>query len=148
MFACSSLFWVTQAKADIVQITPIDFGEIAIISNNAVSTLSMDYLGNLSFSNAIRIIRPGSPGEYLVTGFAGNVELSITTQILGAVMNPGQVSPEYPTLASLSAPATIRTESDGTAVIYLGGSIQTSGSGNNGFVDATYTASLQVTINF
>lgn len=136
------------AKADITEITPIDFGEIAITNNDVVSSLTIDYLGNISYSNEIRVIRQGSPGEYLATGFAGNLELSITTQILGGVMNPGQVSPEYPTLTSLSAPATIRTEPDGTALIYVGGTIQTSGSGNNGFIDASYVASIRVTINF
>lgn len=142
-------FWVVIcAHSELVQVRPINFGTIAIINNTSQQTLNMDRLGNLNVSNGIRIIVPGQPGIYEASGFAGNVELFINAQILNNVMNPGRVSGEYPNLVTLDAPASIRTESDGIAMIYVGGSIQTSASGSVNFVDETYRSTIRITINF
>ena len=139
---------VNAVKADIEQVKPLDFGEIAIIDNSVASQLNIDYLGNITTDSGIRIIRPGEPGEYEASGFAGNVQLFISTQVISSVMNPGQVSGEYPNLVALDAPASIRTESDGTAIIFVGGTIQTSSSGSLNFLDATYSSNIQIIINF
>lgn len=139
---------VKPAHSELIQIRPLDFGDIAIIDNTAAHTLSIDRLGNISVDSGIRIIRPGQPGEFEASGFAGNVELFITSQVISDVMNPGRVSGEYPNLVSLATAASVRTESDGTAIIFVGGTIQTSGSGSLDFVDETYSSDIRITINF
>lgn len=150
LFAVTSFFvlFAHVVKADIEQIKALDFGEIAIIDNTVASQLIIDYLGNINTDSGIRVIRPGEPGEYEASGFAGNVQLFISTSVVSSVMNPGQVSGEYPNLVALDAPASVRTDTDGTATIFVGGTIETSSSGSLNFIDATYSSNIQIIINF
>lgn len=147
VFYCM-LVLIKPAFSELIQIRPLDFGDIAIIDNSAAHNLSIDRLGNINVDIGIRIIRPGQPGEFEASGFAGNVELFITSQVISDVMNPGRVSGEYPNLVSLDTAASVRTESDGTAIIFVGGTIQTSSSGSLDFVDDTYNSDIRITINF
>jgi len=133
---------------DIVELRPLDFGQIAITSNASVSELTMDHLGNLNFDEHIRIMSRGEPGIYLASGFAGNVQLFVTALVQNRVMNPGVVSGEFVSLTALDTPVSINTRPDGTAEIPVGGTIATSGSGSMAFADAVYVSNIQVTINF
>lgn len=142
------IFSIAQANADITEVKSVDFGEIAIVSNASVQQLEMDYLGNINIDPAIRIIKRGSPGVYRASGFAGNVQLFISANILNSTMNPGTVSAEYPILTSLSVPASVFTLPNGTADIPVGGIVSTSGSNGLGYAEASYSANIQITINF
>lgn len=142
------LMIINPVSSDIIQIRPLDFGEIAIVDNSSAHTLSIDWLGNINVDTGIRIIRLGQPGEFEASGFAGNVELFVTPLVISDVMNPGRVSGEYPNLVSLDTAASVRTESDGTAIIFVGGTIQTSNSGSLDFVNDTYSSDIRITINF
>lgn len=148
LFCLLSLMIWRPVFAQLTEVRPIDFGEIAILSNTSVQSLQMDYLGNISIDPAIRILRRGAPGLYRAQGFAGNVQLFITSNILNETMNPGQVSGEYPSLSSLIAPLSVFTRPDGSADIPFGGVVSTSGNGSLTFAEATYSSNIQVTINF
>jgi hypothetical protein len=148
-YICLFLALISSASyAQLTEVRSIDFGEIAVVSNNSVQSIRMDYLGNLSIDPAIRILRRGTPGLFRVEGFAGNVQLFITSNILNSTMNPGVVSGEYPDLATLSAPASVFTRPDGSADIPVGGTVSTSGNGSLTFANATYSSNIQITIDF
>ncbi|MFC4699872.1 hypothetical protein ACFO4O_06870 [Glaciecola siphonariae] len=138
----------TVVHAQLVEVRSVDFGEIAIVSNNSVQSIRMDYLGNINTDSSIRILRRGTPGLFRASGFAGNVQLFITSNILNSTMNPGVVSGEYPNLSTLNVPPSVFTRSDGTADIPVGGTVSTSGNGSLTFADAVYSSNIQITIDF
>lgn len=142
------LLFSNTVQSQLVELRPLNFGQLAITSNDSANQLSMDYLGNLAFDPPIRIITRGEPGLFVASGFAGNVQLFVTTAIQNTVMNPGLVSGEYMQLIALDVPASVFTQPDGTAEIPVGGTISTSGSGSTTFADATYVSTIRVTINF
>lgn len=142
------IFFTNFACGQLVELRPLNFGQLAITSNDSANQLSMDYLGNLAFDPPIRIITRGEPGLFVASGFVGNVQLFITTAIQNTVMDPGVVSGEYMQLTALDSPVSVFTETDGTAEVPIGGTIATSGSGEMSFAEATYVSTIRVTINF
>lgn len=133
---------------DIEFIQDLDFGDIVVVDNSSPGTISLTYLGQLSVSNHFRIISPSQIGQVLLSNYPVNAELFVDAFVLQPNSSSVNVSPEQFQLTSISHPASVRTRVDGTAVINLGGTIQTSGSGSLAYSDTDYSISIQIQVQY
>lgn len=133
---------------DIEFIQNLDFGDIVVVDNSSPGTISLSYLGQLTVSNHFRIISPSQIGQVRLSNYPVNAELFVDAFVLQPNSSSAQVSPEQFQLTSISHPVSVRTRVDGTAIINLGGTIQTSGSGSLAYSDTDYSISIQIQVQY
>lgn len=138
------LAYSAASVADIVLLRALSFGKIAVRHNDVVSNYSIDYNGETTIPNDIVVITQPTTAEFLISGYAPHKNLSISVVVTSPVSSTP--SPEEFTLSAVDAPATVKTAGDGSALLTVGGTLTTSGSGNN-YVDVTYTTQYRVIVN-
>jgi hypothetical protein len=143
------LFGVSVAHAQtFTQISPLDFGRIAVISNNTQSTLTVDRFDNVSASNNIRIIIPGKAAVLLVSNAAPRTGIFFTASARTSEMSPAGSAVETFTFDSLNYDNYQVTDANGELEFKLGATIKTSGNNNLIFSEAPYSALIDVTLNY
>lgn len=138
----------SYAQAQVREIQPMSFGSVVILDNSSVQSISIDELGNISYSSGIRIVQPGNPGIIEGLGYPANAQLFVTANVAQGNTNSTVYSPEQFVLSTLHTATSVITESDGSFQLVVGGTLQTSGSGSRNFADTDYSATLTITVNF
>ena len=138
-----------QVYAQEVQvIRPLRFGTVAVLDNDSVGSISIDYLGNTRISTNFAVVELPSTGIFRLVGYPANATLVVTGAVIQAQTTSPQASPEQFELVSVDTPLSVNIESDGTAEFSVGGELVTSGSTIETFGNQEYTARLLITVNF
>ena len=125
---------------------PLSFGEIAIVSNASVSTVSISRNGAALSTNRIYIIRPGSPGVFTLSNFPPFTVATLSIDL------PAYSAMSYPntaqfTMTAVDMPSSINMNAAGSAQFKMGGTLSTSGNPTkNYYSGADYVLYLNLNI--
>lgn len=137
-----------QAMGDITEISPMDFGTVVIASNSTPETIVLGYTGSVGYSAGIYPVSPPSVAEFRLSNYPANQLLFISANSIQANSNSDIYSTEQFTLPHVDVPSVLTTDGSGTVTLYVGGTLQTSGSGSSSFIDTRYRINYQVTVNY
>ncbi len=140
---CCLAFYLAQSSADIVVEQPLNFGKIAISSNNSVSTTTIRRNGTQTSTNKIFVVDAGEPALLSFSNFPTYITLNISanTPVSSAMMYPGT---EQFTLTSLDVPAQVKMDSSGMGTLLIGGTLATSGLGGVYYNNAAYNIYIDI----
>lgn len=135
-----------QALAGITTIQALSFGNYVVANNNSVQTVTVSLSGNVTASSGLLEITPtAQQGIYDIDGLTPNAVIaSVDVTALGP-MRGVNISNEF-TLGSFTANHT-NVDPSGVARVTIGGTASTTGNGL-GYPDQTYTATVEVQINY
>lgn len=135
------------ACAAIVEQQQLNFGTIAIPDNSAVSSMTIPYNGlTPSISGNIVFLAPGNPGIYRLQSFPPDTALIISVTGSNLIYMSNHPTAEPLQMNAFTYP-TLTTDSLGEAVIELGATIVTTGSGAP-YQDGPYSGDISITINW
>jgi len=134
--------------AAITQIDKLYFGGIVVLDNNTKSEITVDTQGRIITTNQIRVIDLGHPAHYLLTHYAAYTQLFTVASVLVAETASYNNNSQQFTLIDVTTAPSLTTNAMGVADVIIGGTMQTSGSGINKYYDGTYTATIQLTVNY
>jgi Domain of unknown function (DUF4402) len=133
-----------HAQVDLVEVTPLYFGQIAIPDYNLVGRVTINSSGTYSYNN-VYLHTPPTRGEYLLQS-PGNINTMYTVTFPPSVnlTGPGGnfILDQFTT-----APAVLITNGIGEDTLFISGRLQTQGGGIS-YSDGTYQDTFTVTINF
>ena len=143
-----SLFSVNLHAGVFVQ-NKLSFGTVVVTDNSVVSSVSMNLSdGKTVATNKMLVLVPGQLGEFTLFGFTPYIELQITADFLTVKSNTnGEVTEQF-TLDSLTTAPTVNTDADGKATLYIGGTLSTSGNGNNNYINTLYKGSYNIIVTY
>ena len=144
----SLLLYVPFSFSGITTIEALSFGTIAVLNNDSTSDITISPANNITITNQIRILVPGTRGEFLLTNYPAHIQVSITANIVAAETVSATPPSEQFTLINIDTAPSVTTDGTGIANIYVGGTLRTSGSGSGQYFDSTYTATYELDINF
>lgn len=148
-FIVTVFFYIPNATAvgAIIEQAPLDFGTIAITDNTAVRTLRVRYTGQIIRDPEILLVIPGSPAEYLITGFPPSQSITVTiTNLTGIVFSPyANVLNEKFTISNFDYISFGTTDASGEFTFFVGAVLRTSGSGT--YEDNIYLGTMNVEVN-
>lgn len=134
--------------ADFIIDSPLNFGEIAIRSNNTVSTLTVYRNGAYISTNHIFILKPGAPGVFTLTGLTPYANINLSADLPASSAMPFPNTAQF-TLTAVDMPTTINTGTHGTAQFKVGGTLSTSGNpAQNYYSGAAYTVYLNINLSY
>ncbi len=141
-----TLFQGAWAAPVITPQVALGFGEIALRSNNAIISMAVSNSGAVTPGNSQIIPLGGAVrGEYRLTGFPPNTVLSFEWDD-AQLSYAGQMHPEFLTVTAYT-PTAATTNGAGEAVVYLGATIKTSGTGAM-YNDGTYSAVTAMRVTY
>jgi hypothetical protein len=134
-------------SAAIVEQQQLNFGIIAIPDNSITSSLTIPYTGlTPSISGNIVFLAPGNPGIYRLQSFPPDTALIISVTGSNLIYMSNHPTAEPLQMNAFSYPA-LTTDSLGEAVIELGATVSTTGSGAP-YLDGPYAGDISITINW
>ena len=136
--------WLMAAPLVTAEV-PLDFGEMAVKSNTAVSTLQITSAGTVTFSGDVIPLGGAMRGEYRLTGFPPGVLLEVTLDNANLSAGGGGL-PELLLVTNYDAP-TLLSDPSGEALVPLGASLKTNGS-TVMYVDAPYSGTTQIRVRY
>lgn len=135
-------------KATITPLQSLNFGTITVTNNNFVSSLSIDPAGNAQVVGGIAIIVPGNHAIYELSDLPSNRRVNVDVIVINAQMIASAASEETFQFSVIQNTSFLNTDLNGTALLFIGGRITTSGSGVNRFSDTQFNSTIQVSVNF
>jgi hypothetical protein len=143
-----SVLHFTCYAQEVEVIKDINLGTIVVTNNDTVGVLDLSETGNVTITDHFRIIIPGHPGVIELRDFAWSAELHINAYILQNTTLSDVISPEKFTMTQINVPNSIITEEDGSAEIYFGAQISTSGSGSKRYADTTFSSQIKFAFQY
>lgn len=144
MLLCAAVF-ASQAKAAIIEIQPLNFGQWAITNNTGFKTIVVNTNGSFSNSPGLfNIVVPPTQGIYRVDGLPAFTSINSVTASMLLPMTGGNQPFTLENFQIVHDPA---TNSSGEINITLGATAKTSGTGV-AYDDASYTGTIQFDINY
>tara|TARA_Y100000310_G_C20608458_1_gene776765 strand:- start:546 stop:1013 length:468 start_codon:yes stop_codon:yes gene_type:complete len=137
-----------NSKGEVTEITELNFGTIAIASNNTHSQIIVRYSGEYEYNGNIYQISPPSPAEFLITNHPTNTVIFITKSNIQTTTNSQFFSGDQFTLQDIDLPNSVVTDANGSASFFVGGTLQTSGSGSNRYTDTKYFLQYSIDLNY
>lgn len=137
-----------QAIGDITEISPMNFGTVVIASNSSPETIALGYTGSVGYSAGIYPVTSPSVAEFQLFNYPANQLLFISANSIQANSNSDIFSTEQFTLPHVDVPSVLTTDGSGAVTLFVGGTLQTSGSGSSSFIDTRYRINYQVTVNY
>ena len=134
-----------HAQIDLVEVTPLYFGQIAIRDYNAVGRVTINSSGTYSYNTNVFLHTPPTRGEYLLQAPTNiNTMYTVTFPPNATLTGPGGnfILDQFTT-----APAILITDGSGEDTLFISGRLQTQGGGIS-YGDGTYDDIFTVTINF
>jgi spore coat protein U-like protein len=134
--------------AAVSEVNNLSFGTIAVLKNDIVSEISIDTNSQITITNHIRVLSPGQRAEYFLSAYPAFTQLFTSANILASETFSPAPSSEQFTLTSLTTAPSVTTDGAGTATVFVGGTLATSGDGVGQYFDTDYTVDFELTINF
>ena len=147
-FAVVAVLSVEIAWGDILEVSPLDFGTIAVSQNSTPGQVDVSFTGLVNYTGGIYGITPPSRGEFFLSNFPSNQSLFITSSNIQATTNSDVTSQDQFTLDSINVPSVVTTDGSGSATLYVGGVLETSADGTNNYTNTRYTISYQISVNY
>ncbi|MAF17379.1 MAG: hypothetical protein CMG93_15630 [Marinomonas sp.] len=147
-FAFVAALFVEMAWGDIVEVSSLDFGTVAVSQNSTPGQVDVSFTGLVNYTGGIYGITAPSRGEFFLSNFPNNQSLFITGSNIQATTNSDSTSQDQFTLDSINVPSVITTDSSGNATLYVGGVLETSADGTNNYTNTRYTISYQISVNY
>lgn len=142
-----SVFSVFSYSA-VSDVSELSFGTIAVLNNDVVSEISISTTNQINITNSIRVLSPGQRGEYFLSSFPAHTQLFTAANIIITTTYSVAPASEQFTLSALFIEPSVTTDALGTATIYIGGTLQTSGTGSGQYYDTLYDIDFELTINY
>ncbi|WP_435276515.1 DUF4402 domain-containing protein [Psychrobium sp. nBUS_13] len=143
-------FCFSLNAGDIREVKPLNFGVIALKDNNASYSMRITFAGQIQTDPAIVVIEPGHPAQYELTGFTANTPLNITVIVPSAQTQLAGASDPSTSQFTITDHHTfspiISTDNLGNAIVNVGATLTTSGSGF--YKDATYFSPMTIMVNY
>lgn len=143
-------FICSLQAADVREVKPLSFGVIALKDNNASYSMRITFAGQIQTDPEIVVIEPGHPAQYELTGFTANTQLNVTvivpstqTQLAGA---SDPATSQFTITDHHTFSPIISTDNLGNAIVNVGATLTTSGSGF--YKDATYFSPMTIMVNY
>lgn len=134
-----------QARAAIIEIQPLNFGQWAITNNVGFKTITINPNGSFSHSPGLfNIVIPPTHGIYRVDGLPPFTSIISVTASMLLPMTGGNQNFTLDTFQVIHDPA---TNSSGEMNITLGATARTTGTGVP-YDDASYNGTIQFNINY
>jgi hypothetical protein len=147
LFLLLCFFGKGVAQATVTPIQELDFGVIAITNNNSPASISIDPNGNIQVVGGIAIIEEGNQAIYELSDMPTNRTLDVDVLVLNPTMLSDISTEESFAFSLIRNSTTVFIDDSGIGLLFIGGKIQTSGSGNTGFSDTNFNSTIQITIN-
>jgi hypothetical protein len=142
------LFFVPCGFGAITSVSDLSFGTIAVLKNDGVSEIRISTTNQTFLTNHIRVLVPGQRAEYLISGYPAFTQLFTSANITNTETFSPAPSSEQFTLSALDVVPSVTTDASGNATIFVGGTLQTSGTGSGQYYDTDYTVFFELTVNF
>ncbi|OUR90582.1 hypothetical protein A9Q81_19045 [Gammaproteobacteria bacterium 42_54_T18] len=140
---CSVVLFSSNANAAMDEEQSLHFGTFALVNNTTVSTLKIFHTGATpDASSKLYPLSFGQAGHYRLTAYPVFTPLTIT--IADFTLNVGMAEPF--TISAFTHDAII-TDGAGEALLKLGATLSTSGTGTN-YGDAVYTGIIDIQVSF
>ncbi len=137
----------SAAPPEIIELQRLDFGTVAIKTNEASSSLTVSPQGTASYGTAFVYIAATTPGRYRLSGFPAYTDLTLTLPSFPISLG-GTGSGQLLTLtAPVSLPLALRTDQNGEVEFNLGATLSTSGNGPM-YEDGVYLGRPMLTLDF
>jgi len=132
----------------IIEISPLDFGTIAIKDNSAAYTLRVRYTGQIINDPEIIIIAPGSPAEYFISDLPVSTLLTISITSPSGITTSPAVAPtnEQFTISNFDYLPSVTSDATGEYTLFVGATITTSGVGT--YQDTFYVTTMTLNISY
>ena len=147
-FTISLMVFSGFSIAEVTEISILDFGKIVISSNNAASQAIVNRNGGAQYVGNIFPVSPPHRAEFALTNFPPNTTIFISATSIQATSNSEVASNEQFKLDNIDTPSSIVTNSNGSATLYVGGTLQTSGSGSNAYTNTNYSLKYRLDLNY
>ncbi len=148
IFCATLLSSIAEVKGEIIELSPLTFGSVVIAENNTQEHVILTYAGNVIRSNGIYIVTPPTVGQFLLTNYPSNQQVFISGRSIQARSNSDIYSVDQFTLTDVDVPSVLTTDNSGSATLFVGGTLETSGSGVNSYVNTQYRISYQISVNY
>lgn len=138
----------TAFAETIIEISPLDFGTIAIKDNSAAYTHRVRYTGQIINDPEIIIITPGSPAEYFITGLPVSSLITINvTSPSGVTTSPaaGPTNEQF-IISNFDYLPSVTSDATGEYTLFVGATITTSGVG--AYLDTLYVTTMTINISY
>ena len=147
-FATAAVLFVKMAWGDIIEVSSLDFGTIAVSQNSTPGQVDVSFTGLVNYTGGIYGITAPTRGEFFLSNFPSNQSLFITSSSIQSTTNSDSTSQDQFTLDSINVPSVITSDGSGNATLYVGGVLETSADGTNNYVNTRYTISYQISVNY
>ncbi len=133
-------------------ITPInssiDFGTIAIADNSATYQLRLRWTGQVVSDPQIISVSPPTPAEFRLSGFPPYTSLIVSVNATGSQTSKvsGVAALEQFTISNFDYVPNQPTDAAGTATIFIGATLTTSGT--SAYTDGIYSLPLTLEVNY
>ena len=138
------------AEPVVEQLSPVDFGELALPANDTESTVIMPFSGSpLDGEGAFILIERGSPGFYELSGFPANIEFQ-SVEVDDVRLSLGGESAlldETLKFEDYDVNEPVETGPGGSAEFQLGGTLRSSGA-NVDYEDGLYEATTRLRLTY
>lgn len=135
--------------AAVITENALSFGQVVIVDNSVVSTVTIDLSdGKTRTTKKMLVLVPGHLGEFTLLSFQPYTEVDISVSFLSAESASVVGSAEQFTLTNLTTEPKVTIDEHGIATIYVGGTLSTSGNGNNGYTNTSYLGSFNLVISY
>lgn len=148
IFIAMMLISFSEVKGDIIEISPLSFGSIVITDNTTQEKVVLNYSGNVGYSSGIYAVTPPNAAEFLLTNYPSNQQVFISARSTQARSNSDIYSADQFTLTNVDVPSVLTTDNSGSAALFVGGTLETSGSGVNSYLNTQYRISYQISVNY
>lgn len=134
----------------VTEIRPLSFGTIALRDNNSVYQYTITFAGDVNIDPAFIVLSNGQPAEYLIADFPPSQQLNVdilvpdTTTSLSGAIDPS--TSQFTITNHHTFAPTVTTNQQGEAIINIGATLSTSGSGF--YKDATYFNTMTIVVSY
>ncbi len=142
------LTFSAPVMADLTVDSPLNFGEIAILSNNSVSTVTVQRNGAFQSTNQILIIKAGTPGVFTISGLPPYTTVNLSVDLpASSAMNFPQTA-QF-TITAVDIPSAVNLGTTGSAQFKMGATLSTSGNpANQYYSGAEYLIFLNLNLDY
>lgn len=148
IFSATLLLAFSEVRGDIIEISPLTFGSVVVAENNTPEQITVNHSRGVSHTNGIFIVSPPAVGEFLLTNYPSNQQVFISGRSIQARSNSDIYSADQFSLTDVDVPSVLTTDNSGAATLFVGGTLETSGSGVNSYLNTQYRISYQISVNY
>jgi len=140
--------YASAVSADIEILQTLDFGTVAIKSNNRIERYTISKEGNNNASSNIVIFSNGTRGLFRLFNLPSNQNVFITTTIADLTLRSPEFNTDQFNFESLESLTVFRTDANGEVIVPVGGTIATNGDGSINFGVSPLAGTFSFSVNY